>query len=343
MFSKRQILVIVLMGWSVLMMAGCETKFAVSHYPGFYNPSIKSIAVLPFENETSQKGAGIVVASHLSAALAANRTYQVASPARIEQILKEKAKPELPKDDYKAIAQELVELGQYQAFITGTVLSDSFINTVEQDYYNDEFYYDDYPYWYYPDWYLPYMYYPYYYGYGSQAYVSVDVSIIGVPDGRVLDTASEKGAADARDLSESLKKYASQMALNDLSEKIIRDFAIVPVEISVHPDKAMKIADSINQDKWHFAKSISGERELMYVVLCLPGAAAMNQFRLTITPQNNPSIVIVSKDFTWERDKYCQGIEFSPRQIAQSNGPGKYSAHFISRGKVVMTRNFKIK
>jgi hypothetical protein len=343
MFGKKQILAVVLMCSSVLMMTGCETKFTVSHYPGFYNPSIKSIAVLPFENETSRKGAGIVVASHLSAALAANRTYQVTGPARIEQILKEKAKPELPKNDYKAIAQELAELDKYQAFITGTVLSDSFINTVGQSYDDDDFYYDDYPYWYYPDWYLPYMYYPYYYGYGSQAYVSANVSIIGVPDGTVLDTTAVKAAADARDISESLKKYAGQLALNDLSEKIVRNFAIVPVEISVYPDKAMKIADSLSQDKWHFTKTIGSDRELMYVVLCLPAAAAMNQFQLTITPQNNPSIVIVSKDLTWERDKYCQGVEFSPRQIGLSNGPGKYSAHFISRGKVVMTRNFRIK
>lgn len=343
MFSKKQVLVVVVMGWSVLVLSGCETKFMVSHYPGFYNPSIKSIAVLPFENETSRKEAGIIVASHLSAALAANRTYQVTGPARIEQILKEKAKPELPKNDYKVIAQELAGLGQCQAFITGMVLSDSFINTVESDYDDDDFYYDDYPYWYYPDWYLPYMYYPYYYGYGSQVYVSVNVSIIGVPDGMILDTAAEKAAADARDLSESLKKYSLQMALNDLSEKIVRDFAVVPIEISVHPDKAMKIADSLNQDKWHFTKTISSGQESMYVVLCLPVAAAMNQFRLTITPQNNFSNEIVSKDFTWERDKYCQGFEFSPKQIAVSNGPGKYSVHFISQGKVVMTRNFRIK
>jgi hypothetical protein len=105
----------------------------------------------------------------------------------------------------------------------------------------------------------------------------------------------------------------------------------------------IRTSDSFEQERWHFTNTLDSDQESMYVVLCLPDAAAMNQFKLTITPQNNPSQIILSKDFTWERDKYCQGIEFSPKQIAQSNGPGKYSAHFISRGSIELTRHFKIK
>jgi hypothetical protein len=324
------------------IVGGCQTKFTVEHYPDFYKPSIKSVAVLPFENATNRKEAGKIVAAHLSGALAGNGTYKVTGPAQLEQTLKEKQMPPLKQNDYKQIAKELAGLDKYQAFIAGNVLSDSFNTTITEPYDDHYLYYDDYPYWYYPYWYTPYWYYPYDYEYG-QVYVSVEVSMVDVPDGAILDMTVVKAAADISDMSSSLKKYASQMALDNLSKKIVANFAVVPVEIAVYPDKAIRTADSYEQESWHFTKTFHSDQESMYVVLCLPGAAAMNQFKLTITPQNNPSQIISSKDFTWERGRYCQGVEFSPRQIAQSNGPGRYSAHFISMGSIELTRNFKIK
>jgi hypothetical protein len=342
MNGTNKIILMFLAVLAVFIVGGCETNFTVDHYPDFYKPSIKSVAVLPFENATNRKGAGEIVAANLSTALAGNATYKVTGPAQLEQTLKEKAMPALNQNDYKQIAKELAGLDKYQAFIAGKVLSDSFNTTFIEPYDDDYLYYGDYPYWYYPYWYTPYWYYPYDYEYG-QVYVSVEVSMVDVPDGAILDMTVVKAAADTSDVSSSLKKYASQMALDNLSKKIVANFAVVPVEIAVYPDKAIKTADSYEQESWHFTKTFSSDQESMYVVLCLPSAAAMNQFKLTITPQNNPSQIISSKDFTWERGKYCQGIEFSPEQIAQSNGPGQYSAHFISMGNVVLTRHFKIK
>ena len=324
------------------IVGGCETKFTVEHYPDFYKSSIKSVAVLPFENDTNRKEAGKIVAAHLSAALAANGTYKITGPVHLEQTLKEKQMPPLKQNDYKQMAKELAELDKYQAFIAGKVLSDSFNTTIMEPYNYDDMYYDDYLYWNYPYWYTPYWYYPYDYEYG-QVYVSAEVSMVDVPDGAILDMTVVKAAADLSDVSSPLRRYVSQMALDNLSKNIVASFAVVPVEITVYPDKAIRTADSYEQENWHFTKTFRSDQESMYVVLCLPGAAAMNQFKLTITPQNNPSQIISSKDFTWERGRHCQGIEFSPMQIAQSNGPGRYSAHFISLGSVVLTRHFKIK
>jgi hypothetical protein len=342
MNEKNKVILTVSAVLTAFIVGGCETKFTVTRYPDFYKPSITSVAVVPFENATDRKGAGEIVAVHLSAALAANGTYKVTGPAQLEQTLKEKEMPTLKLNDYKEIAKELAELDKYQAFIAGKVLADSFNTAFAEPYDENYLWYGDYPYWYYPYWYTPYWYYPSEYEYG-QASVSAEVSMVGIPDGAILDMTVVKAAADVSNVSSPLKKYASQMAIDNLAGKIVANFAVVPVEIAVHPDKAIRTADSFEQGSWHFTKTFGSDRESMYVVLCLPDAAAMNQFKLTITPQNNPSQVVASKDFTWERDKYCQGVEFSPRQIAQSNGPGRYSAHFISLGKVELTRNFKIK
>ena len=341
MCKRKKIITIFLIGSFVLVISGCGTKFTVNHYPDFYKTSIQSVAVVPFANETSRKGAGVAVATHVSAALAANGTYKVTDPARFENILKEKNLPALGQNDNRATAEELAQLNTYQAFLTGKVLSDSFINT-EIEYYDDDMFDDDYPYGYYPYWYPYYWYYPYYYEYGGKAYVSTVISMVSIPDGIVLDTANVKASADVSDRSE-LKRYTMQMALNKLSEKIVKIFAIVPVEIKVHPDKAMKTANAIASGEWKYTKTFSRDQKSMYVVLCLPEPAAMNQFEIAVTPRGKPANIITSIDYTWERGKYCQNVEFSPSQIAQENGPGNYSVLFISRGKIIFTRHFKIK
>ena len=342
MIQIKKIALMITVVSTVFITTSCQTKFIVNRYPPFYKSSIKSVAVLPFENDTSLKGAGIAVADHLSNALAANRTYKVVGPGRIEQLIKEKDMPSLRKKDNKVIAEELAKLDGYQAFITGKVLSESFTNTVVEYNDYDDLYYDGYPYWYYPYGYPYYWYYPYYYEYGARANVSAYVSMVDIPDGNILNTASVKATANVDTESSSLRKYTTQIALDNLSKKIVRRFAIVPVEIFVQPNKAMRTSSTSEQEGWHFTKTFSSNQESMYIVLCLPEAAAMNEFELVITPKNEPSNMVASKDFTWQSGKYCQSIEFSPRQIATSNGPGQYSVHFLSQGDVIFTRHFKI-
>lgn len=341
MVKRKNITAALLIFSLIIVISGCATKFTVNKYPEFYKSSIKSVAVLPFENDTSRKGAGVAIATHASAALAANGTYKITDPARLESILKDQNLPALQQNEDRATEEELAQLNLYQAFIKGKVLSDSFINTAV-DYENEDFYYEDYPYWYYPYWYPSYWYYPYYYEYGGQAYVSADVSMVSIPDGTVVGTANVKASVDVTDRPD-LRKYSVQMALSRLSDKIVDIFAIVPVKISVHPDKAMRTASSPAPGEWSFKNTFGSREESMYVVLCLPEAAAMNEFEIAITPRGKPANVVASKDYTWERGKYCQSVEFSPAQIAQSNGPGKYSLKFISRGKVIFTRHFKIR
>jgi hypothetical protein len=337
MLRRKEIKTAFLIVSFVLAVSGCSTKFRVNHYPDFYNPSIKSVAVVPFLNDTSRKGAGIAVATHVSAALAANGTYKITDPAQLEKILKDKDMPKLP-EDYNEVTKELAKLDMFQAFITGEIFSDSFINELVE--YDD--YYDDYPYWYYPYWYPPYWYYPDYYEFGGQAYVSTEVSMVSIPDETVLGAANVKASVDISDRPE-LKRYTIQMALNKLSDKIVRIFTIVPVEIKVNPDKAMKTAVEPAPGEFKYTSTFSRDEKSMYVVLCLPESASMNEFEIAISPRGKPENIISSINYTWERGKHCQSVEFSPREIAQKNGTGNYSVHFISRGRIVLTRHFKIK
>ncbi len=337
MFRTKQVVLIILAVMSSLV-AGCSKSFTINHYPDFYTPSIKSVAVLPFLNDTSHKGAGIAAASHISAALAANGTYKVTDPAQLDKILKEKGMPKLP-ENYGDITKELAKLNMFQAFITGEVLSESFINEIVE--YDEDYYYDDYPHWYYPYGYPYYWYYPYSAEYGKEAYISTKVSMVDIPGGNILSTQHLNAAADVGHVSSN--EYITERALGNLSREVVGGFAIVPMTITVKPDKTLRTADSSKNGKWHFTGTFRHDMGAMYIILCLPEAAAMNEFKLTVTPAGNPSHILFSKDYTWEKDKHCQSIEFPPNQIVQMNGTGKYTVNFISRGTIVLSRNFKIR
>jgi hypothetical protein len=340
MLYKKKNWMVVLTVCSFLLI-GCGTKFTVNNYPEFYEPSIKSVAVIPFQNETSYRGAGMAVPGHIAAALAANGTYNVTDPARLAQILEEKQMPRLDANDFQAVAAELGQLNKYQAFVGGSVLSDSFIRTVVEYYGDGDFYYDDYPYWYYPYWYSPYW--PYYYGYGGEAYISTRVAMVSVPEGATLDAAEVKASANVGGISPAFRKYAAQMALRDLSEKVVSELAIVPVKIKVSSNQALRTASSYQNEQWTFTNTFGSDQQVMYALLCLPETAAKNKFRLTVTPKGEQSDVIASKDITWQRGEHCQSAEFSPAVIARSNGAGKYSVNFLVRDEIILSRNFTIR
>jgi hypothetical protein len=342
MNGTKKIAITYLVLSTVFLLQGCGKHLRVNQYPPFYQPAIRQVAVLPFDNQTPHKNLGRIVAGRLASALALNGTYEVTRPGVIDSLLKEKNMPELSKNDYPAVAAQLAKLGKFQAFITGTVLSESFVyspltfegyyDTEEPEDYEDYF-----------GGYGPWGMYPYYYDYETEAYIAVKVSFVRVPDGNVLDTASIEASSNVRGAVPTMSGYASQRAIDDLSKKIVEKFAIVPAAVTVHPDKDLRTADSFNQGKWHFTTTFTSKDELMYAVICLTAAAAQNTFTLTLTPKDNPAYVIVEKNFIWQPNAYCQSVEFSPRQIAASNGPGQYTLQFHSRGKVAMTVNFNIR
>lgn len=330
----------------VFMLAGCGKDFVVNHYPAFYQPEIKEIAILPFDNKTSHKGVGRAVAEILAADLAANQTYKVTGPSRLARRLKDKGITLEPDTDFSTAAQKLGALNEFQAFVTGRILSESFqnvsmpINDYVGDYgggYDfDEDFYDF-------DMYYPYYYFPQYYDYETDVYLSVNASMVAVPGGNMLDSTLETATADVSDVDKPLRQYGAQVAMNDLCGKLVKKFAVVPVTITVHPGKDLKTADSFQQGKWHFTGTFSRDDDSMYVILCLPAAAARNQFKLTILSDGSKTEPVVQKDITWQPDGYCQSFKFSPREIAAAGGPGSYNVQFHSRDRIVMTRNFKIK
>ena len=66
---------------------GCTKTLVVDRYPRFYDPKLKTVAVLPFDSTARYRHAGRLLAHHLAAALTANRSYTVIGPDRLRGML----------------------------------------------------------------------------------------------------------------------------------------------------------------------------------------------------------------------------------------------------------------
>ncbi len=106
-------------------LCGCSRSFTAREYPSFYDPNLRTVAIVPFENETNTPGAGMQAAENLAAALRINGTYVVVPPRKLQSLMAQKKLRGLSRTDYQEDARQLRELGTVQAFVVGTVLRDS--------------------------------------------------------------------------------------------------------------------------------------------------------------------------------------------------------------------------
>jgi hypothetical protein len=362
--------------------SGCSRSFTARQYPAFYEPNLVTVAVVPFQNDTRTRRAGLVVAEDLAAALHINGTYSVIRPGRLQTLIKDKGLAPLSRTDRVKDAQELRELGTVQAFIIGRVLRESRVVGAYPDGYDyygpyvsdeaytgpahtqlvdeddededegDEDFGDDYGDYYDYDfghfhryWYWDYPHYYYYPEYVTEAHVAIEASLVRVSDGRVLYSTPLPiwGRANLRSSSHIPFASAAFDAMHHAVAKLVDDIAGVPVEVRVYSQNDLKTAIARENGQWIFRDAFSPSDPTIYVVVRLPAPLAHNTFRVTITPKGRPRDVVVAKDFTWPPYQTSDGVPFAPSEIVERAGTGSYTAHFYSMGESVMEHDFKIK
>jgi len=72
---------------AIIWLSGCSKSFTAREYPSFYDPNVRTVAVLPFQNETNARGAGMLAAENPAAALRANGTYRIIPPRRVQAFI----------------------------------------------------------------------------------------------------------------------------------------------------------------------------------------------------------------------------------------------------------------
>jgi hypothetical protein len=365
----------------MIVLGGRSKSFTAREYPTFYDPNIRTVAVVPFRNDMQTRDAGFLVAEDLAAALRINGTYSVIPPRKLHSLLREKNLPELSPTDYAKDAEELRTLGGIQAFIVGRVLSGSRLAQTHPAAYNypgpsvrndafteparyelveaegeegeedegeesgddfDEgFDYDFGPS--YPYWYWNYPYcYP---EYVAEAHIAIEAAMVRVSDGEILRATPSpvEGRAELRSTRRIAAGSVVWDAMHPAVAKLVRDFAAVPVELKVRPHTDIRMATKGLAGQWRFHNTFSPTDEQMSVVLQLPPTVAHDSFRLTIAPKGESDKVLASRDFVWPVGRTTEAIRFSPREMAPRLGAGRYSANLYVGERLAMQRSFTIR
>ncbi|MCL5736480.1 MAG: hypothetical protein M1274_13015 [Actinobacteria bacterium] len=344
---------------AALAFGGCARSYGpgsvlVREQPAFYDPNIRAVAVLPFQNDAKVPGAGELAAENLAAALQVNGTYKVIPPSRLQKLVQDGKLAPLSPTDYRLEAEQLRKLGSVQAFLAGRVLADERamsgapIDNPYLDAYTrgnlpdtqqeNEFGYSRlYHYWYWN--------YPYYGNYVAHTYVALEASIVRVSDGAVLYTTPvpATGGAGTGPYHAARRPTSPQGAMHEAVSKLIRDFAIVPAELRVHPDTALRTARGQVDGRWVFSNWFHTTDQTLYVVLELPAAAGGNTLRLTVTPVGEPDQILATKDLTWPIGETSEAVEFPLPKIAAYVGSGNYTVNCYSLGQLSLQHDFTIR
>ena len=320
------------------ILAGCSKKIWITQYPEFYTAELKNIAVVPFRNRSSVRGAGDVVSDSLAATLMSNGTYKVFNRNHLKSLLDERDLQIAFGSNTSAAAAKFRQLGNVQAILVGAV--NTYAATANRQRKRDPVY-----------GYNPQTGASYVSGYRTyewtryEANVAVTAALIRVSDGSTI--YSTPGPAQANWWAEGsppkLDAYGClNNATNNVVSQLLEQFAIVRRQIKVNPAKDFRTASELYDNKWTFTDVFGAADEEMYVVLKLPASCDRNRFRLAVVRKGERKD-LVSQQIVWDKQYGSYGYLFRPKEIAAGGGPGQYEVKFYSGQEPVLKHAFRIR
>jgi hypothetical protein len=322
----------------VSAVGGCSKKIWVIQTPDFYTPAIKTIAVVPFRNQTDWRGAGDILGDKVASALMANGTYTVFNRNDLKTVLDEQDITLALGGDPAAIAAKLRNPQDVQAILTGTVTTYSTTSNSQnrQD----------------PVYAVNAQGNSYVAGYRTYVYtrnegnVSVTAHLIRLKDGTTIAATPEsawsrvwaEGSPPGKDPHACLAEAATSVV-----EQLVETFAPVRKQVSLNPSKALRMASELYDNRWTFTDTFKASDKKMYVVVELPPACDRNSFKLSIVRKDQREDLAV-QEIRWSKEHKSFGYLFDPSQIAsKGGGAGNYEVKFYSGPEPVLQREFRIR
>jgi hypothetical protein len=321
-------------------LCGCEAKTKVIQYPTFYTSDLKTVAVVPFRNQSQDQNAGDIVSDRLANGISATETYKVYNRNDLKALMDEKDLQLVLCDDTAQAADAFKRIGKVQALLTGTVTT--FSTTTRSEPRQEPIY--------------GYtrnggMYIAGYRNYvftRNEATVSVTANLIRVSDGTTIYAMATPAECTwyAEGSPPGLDPHGCLASATDKAiAKLVEEFSVVQKEVKLPIDKCCRLASDYYDGKWEYTDSFSLAKPKMFAVIMLPANCDRNSFRLTVVRKDQRTD-LAEVQFTWDRkdsEQKGKGFELNARDIAEKGGgPGDYTLKFYSGPEPIITRNFHI-
>ena len=328
----------------IALAGGCTKTIVITQYPEFYTPDLKTIAIVPFRNNTPDRTAGENISEQFARALAGNGTYAVYNRSDLKTLLNEKDLQLALGNDQAASAKMFERTGKVQAILTGAV--NTYIGTSRNEPKRDPQYaYDRNGNQYvsgYRDWVQTH----------NEATVVVTAALLRVSDGSGSTIHATAAPVTGRASSDSTSYSPPEMdmhaclaaACNQAVSRLVEEFGVVNKKISIDPAKAFRTASDYYDGKYNVTDRFSASDEKMLVVLSLPPSCDRNRFRITVVREESRNDLAEIK-LIWDR-KWGGAKDFvlSPRDIAaKGGGAGTYLVKFYSGPEPVIINKIQIK
>ncbi|MCE5327798.1 MAG: LPS assembly lipoprotein LptE [Planctomycetaceae bacterium] len=341
---------------------GCGKAITVMHYPAFYSPELRTIAVMPFAPLPPEPPSGVFFTDRLVDALADNGAYRVASGPQLLAEL-QAAGLTMPSAPISPPASQPTPQGQPSAeyyYVVPTasgppldhllaalrrrggidlvLLGQVTALSVQPVIVQDSFPYGPYAPYPYP------LYGPYgsgyytAYTYENQATAAATVELYRVSDGQHLASASRTATVVSVGPTRLTMEQSLGRAAQDAARQLVQIIAPSPETVKVTPG-AIETSRRAEGGGMKETSTFSPSDGAMMVTLHLPPAADRNPFTLTVTPENNSNRTLFSRPFTWSAQA-GQTIEIP---LAALGGPGDYRINLQRGGQTVLDKKITMR
>ncbi len=325
--------------------AGCSRSIWIAQYPPFYDPRLKTVAVMPFDSRSTRPEAGAAIAERIAKVLRANGTYSVISGEELQALMTSLKVRILPDDKPREVARKLAAAGNIQAVLVGKVLNlqtESKAVAMAEGGSSDE---DR-------------------YGFESprrafgdddervaktrrttrnSGRIAADVFFLGIGDCSSIYAAMPGAVAAFSALADESKLNREQClekAYDLLGAKLAAAFACVPKRIKIPRRGVLATArKGPSGDLRLTSRFTPGEQ--LHVLVRLPEVCSYNRLRVEIARPANP-LRLAGHSFTWSRDRPIYSWVFDLSLLAHTAGAGEYVVNLYCLDKLALSRGFRI-
>ncbi len=340
--------------WAGLLLlaaaAGCTKTITLQRVPACCGPTIRTVAVAPFNNRSSVPQAADWVAERLAAALVYSRTYdKVIGPRELMARLKA-VDITMPTDDPAAAAHAIGQLVPgVDALVVGTVEAYDYDRPVYKhlEEPRDRMIYPEgglsTP----PagggeakDFFIPVA------DRCGLVRLAVTAKMVSVPDGDVLAKTSARLGGEELRQSDRERKVEKKLieSCDAAGRELSKAFIKVPVEVKIEPEHVLRTA-CLKQETRElvFTRQFKPADNEVLVIIALPPEAARNDFCVMISARGEGR-VRMEREFVWGPRDVERRIVFPRVELTENCPTTHYAVSLYTQGKsrLLVTQEFEI-